>query len=187
MLAFRHLDSNHKLVRWQLVIHGGIDRYSRVAVFLKCASNNQSETVLENFMEACKRFRVPTRIRTDHGTENVAVARVMLEIKGAETNPVLTGRSVHNQRIERLWVDFGSQVIHYFRDVFHHLESCCNLDPLIELHLFALYFIFLPRINPMLAEFATAWTTTRCAQVEISVHYKYGHWIFTCLRTRVKF
>ena len=63
LLAFRHLDSNHKLVRWQLVIHGGIDGYSRVVVFLKCASNNQSETVLENFMEACQRFRVPTRIR----------------------------------------------------------------------------------------------------------------------------
>ena len=89
----------HKLVRWRLVIHGGIDGYSRLVVFLKCPSNNQSETVLENFMEACERFRVPTRIRTDHGTENVAVARAMLEIKGAETNPVLTGRSVHNQRI----------------------------------------------------------------------------------------
>ena len=74
-------------------------------------------------MEACKRFLVPTRIRTDHGTENVAVARAMLEIKGAETNPVLTGRSVHNQRIERLWVDLGAQVIHYFRDVFHHLKN----------------------------------------------------------------
>ena len=126
-------------------------------MFLKCASNNQSETVLENFMEACKRFRVPTRLLTDHGTENVAVARAMLEIKGAETNPVLTGRSVHNQRIERLWVDLGAQVIHYFRDVFHHLESCCNLDPLNELHLFALHFVFLPRINRILVEFVTAW------------------------------
>ena len=156
LLAFRHLDSNHKLVRWRLVIHGGIDGYSRVVVFLKCASNNQSETVLENFMEACERFHVPTHVRTDHGTENVAVARAMLEIKGAETNPVLTGRSVHNQRIERLWVDLGAQVIHYFRDVFHHQESCCNLDPLNELHLFA-HFVFLPRINRMLAEFITAW------------------------------
>ena len=126
-------------------------------MFLKCATNNQSETVLENFMEAFQCFHVPTRIRTDHGTENVAVARAVLEIKGAETNPVLTGRLVHNQRIERLWVDLGTQVIHYFRDVFHHLESCCNLDPLNELHLFTLHFVFLPRINRMLAEFVTAW------------------------------
>ena len=153
--AFRYLDSNHKLVRLRLVIHGGMDGYSRVVVFLKCTSNNQSETVLENFMEACERFRVPSHICTDHGTKNVAVAKAILEIKGAETNLVLTWRSLHSQRIERLWVDFGAQVIHYFRDVFHHLENRRNLDPVNELHLFALHFAFLPRINPMFAEFVT--------------------------------
>ena len=57
-------------------------------------------------MEACHCFRVPTRIRTDHGTENVAVARGMLESKGGET--IFTGRSVRYQRIERLWVDLGA-------------------------------------------------------------------------------
>ena len=73
-------------------------------MFLKCASNNQGETVLETFMQACESFCAPIRIRTDHGTENVVVARAMPEIKRAETNPVLTGRSVHNQRIKRLWL-----------------------------------------------------------------------------------
>ena len=62
-------------------------------------------------MEACKHFCVPTRIRTDHETENLAVARAMLEIKGAETNPVFTGQSVHNQKIERCWMDLGAQFI----------------------------------------------------------------------------
>ena len=62
-------------------------------------------------MEACKHFCVPTRIRTDHETENLAVARAMLEIKGAETNPVFTGKLVHNQKIERCWMDFGTQFI----------------------------------------------------------------------------
>ena len=57
-------------------------------------------------MEACHCFRVPTRIRTDHSTENVAVARGMLEIKGGET--IFTGQPVRNQRIERLWVDLGA-------------------------------------------------------------------------------
>ena len=157
LIIFELFSNNHKFVRWRLVIHEGIDGYSSVVVFLKCASNNQSETILENILETCERFRVPTRIRTDHGTENIAVARAMLEIKWAETNPVLTGRSVHNQRIERLWMDLDAQVIHYFRDVFHHLESCCNLDPLNELQLFALQFLFSPRENQMLAEFVTAW------------------------------
>ena len=125
-------------------------------MFLKFANNNQSETVLENFMEACEGFRVPTRIRTDHGTKNVVEARAMLEIKGRETNPVLTGRLVHKEMIERLWVDLVDHVIHYFRDVFHHLRSLCNLDALNELRLFVLHFVFLPRISQMLAELVTA-------------------------------
>ena len=101
-------------------------------------------------MEACKHFCVPTRIRTDHETENLAVARAMLEIKGAETNPVFTGQSVHNQKIERCWILVLSSL-------FYHLESRCNLDLLNELHLFPLHFVFLARINRILAEIVTAW------------------------------
>ena len=122
-------------------------------MFLKFAINNQSETVLENFMEACERFRVPTRI---HGTKNVVEARAMLEIKGRETNPALTRRLVHKEMIERLWVDLGDHVIRYFREVFHHLRSLCNLDALNELRLFFFHFVFLPRISRMLAELVTA-------------------------------
>ena len=80
----------------------------------------------------------------------------MLEIKELESNPVLTRRSVHNQRNERLWMALGAHVIHYFRDVFHLLESSWDLDPLNELHLFELHFVFLPRMSRMFAEFITA-------------------------------
>lgn len=41
------------------------------------------------------------KIRTDHGTGNIEVERYMLEKHGVEGNPVITGKSVHNQRIER--------------------------------------------------------------------------------------
>ena len=53
-------------------------------------------------------------------------------------------------------MNLGAQVIHYFRDIFHNLQSRCNLDPLNELQLFVLRFVFLPRRNRMLAEFVTA-------------------------------
>ena len=33
-----HIDGNHKLIRWNFVIHGGIDGYSRKIVFLKCST-----------------------------------------------------------------------------------------------------------------------------------------------------
>ena len=38
--AIWHIDGHHKLIRWRMVIHGGVDRYSRMIVFLKCSPNN---------------------------------------------------------------------------------------------------------------------------------------------------
>ena len=35
-----HLDGYHKLIRSDLVIHGGIDGYSRIVTYLKVATNN---------------------------------------------------------------------------------------------------------------------------------------------------
>ena len=49
-----HIDGNHKLIRWKVVIHGGIDGHSRTIVFLKCATNNRADTVLCAFREAVK-------------------------------------------------------------------------------------------------------------------------------------
>ncbi|CAB3997619.1 hypothetical protein AC249_AIPGENE26499 [Paramuricea clavata] len=73
-----HLDGNHKLITWQIIIHGGIDGFSRAVVFLKASTNNKSCTVLNLFQAATHVFHYLRRIRTDHGTENIAVAREML-------------------------------------------------------------------------------------------------------------
>ena len=47
-----HIDGHHKLIRWRIVTHGGIDGYSRLIVYLKASSNNKSQTVLANFLRA---------------------------------------------------------------------------------------------------------------------------------------
>ena len=78
----------------------------------------------------------------------------MLEITGRETNPVSTERLVHKEMIERLWVDLGDHLYHYFRDLFYHLRRRCNFDALNDLPLFVLHIIFLP--SRMLPEFVTA-------------------------------
>lgn len=99
-----HVDGNHKLIRWRLVIHGCIDGFSRVITFLKC-SNNRSETVLDAFIKATQEFGTPSRIRTDLGGENVAIWRYMEQARGSGRSSYITGCSVHNTRIERLWVE----------------------------------------------------------------------------------
>ena len=36
-----HIDGHHSLIRWRIVIHGGIDGYSRLIVFLHASTNNR--------------------------------------------------------------------------------------------------------------------------------------------------
>ena len=50
--AVWHIDGNHKLIRWRMVVHGGVDGYSRSIVYLQCSTNNRTTTVLSAFREA---------------------------------------------------------------------------------------------------------------------------------------
>uniref|UniRef100_A0A7M5TZP3 Integrase catalytic domain-containing protein n=1 Tax=Clytia hemisphaerica TaxID=252671 RepID=A0A7M5TZP3_9CNID len=155
--ALWHMDGFHKMIRWRLVIHGCIDGYSRLITFLNCSNNNRADTVLNLFIGSLNRFRCPLRIRSDHGMENTSVARWMLENLGVDKKPFITGRSVHNQRIERLWVDVKGYVASLFIDLFRAMETDGLLDIDDELHLFCLHFVFIPRINRLLNEFSSSW------------------------------
>ena len=153
----RHIDGNHKLIRWRIVIHGGIDGFSRTIVYLSCKTNNEASTVLDLFVNAVQQFHVPCRVRCDHGTENIEVAKWMLHHHGTASNPVLTGRSVHNQRIERLWRDAIQSFIGMYKQLFYFMESHNILDPLNEVHIYALHYVYLPRIQRSIEEFTLQW------------------------------
>ena len=151
-----HLDGNHKMIRWRLVIHAGVDGFSRLITYIKCANNNSADTVLQEFKNGVAIYGLPCSVRTDCGGENVDVWRHMLATH-LDPSCVLTGSSVHNERIERLWRDVTRCVSSSFIDMFYELEGEGILDPSNEVDVFCLQVVFLPRINKQLSEFQGGW------------------------------
>lgn len=80
------------LIRWRIVIHGFIDGYSRLITGLRAHNNNRGETVLQLFLEAAALFGVPSRLRGDHGVENILLAAFMEAFRGLRRGSYIWGR-----------------------------------------------------------------------------------------------
>lgn len=52
------------------MIHGGIDGYSRVIIYL-CCSTNKSSTGMTEFYKATRMYGIPSKVYSDKGGENI--------------------------------------------------------------------------------------------------------------------
>ncbi|XP_033095396.1 uncharacterized protein LOC117099975 isoform X2 [Anneissia japonica] len=140
-----------------MVVHGCIDGSSHLVPYLRCENNNRASTVFEMFVRATSVYGIPSRVRSDHGLENLHVALFMNMVRGNQRGSHITGRSVHNQRIERFWRDVHTQVLITFKDVFYGLVDSDQLDVENHSHLQALHAVYVPVINNRLELFRQAW------------------------------
>ena len=148
-----------RIRRWRLVIHAGVDGYSRIPVYCHCSDNNKSDTVTQLFLEAVSKYGLPSRVRCDKGNENHGVGYFMLSHaqRGPERGSIIPGRSVHNQRVERFWRDLFVGCISVFYHLFNHMEDTGLLDPMNAVDLFCLHFVYKPYINYAIQLFVDAW------------------------------
>ena len=109
------------------------------------------------WLVATERFGLPSCVRSDFGGENYLVAQHMIRHRGVDRGSMLTGSSAHNQRIERLWVDMYRSVTMLYYRLFYFMEQQGLLDALNEVHLFALHYVYMQRINEGVKLFQEGW------------------------------
>ena len=66
---------------------------------MRCSNSNRADDVLGAFASACETYGVTSRVRCDHGGENVLVGVLMNLLRGLRRGSFITGRSVHNQSV----------------------------------------------------------------------------------------
>lgn len=74
---------------------------------------------------------------------------------------LLSLRSVHNVRIERLWVDLTTTLGAKWAEFFQLLEVQYGLDPNNSNHLWLVHYLYLPEINAELHFFVETWNHHR--------------------------
>jgi hypothetical protein len=82
------------LQRYGIIIHAFIDGYLCLVLGLRAHSNNLAKTVLQLFEDITNEFGFPSRVRADHGMENLLVAAAMEAVQGPNRGSYIWGKLV---------------------------------------------------------------------------------------------
>ena len=157
-------------------------------MFLQASTNNRASTVLRLFQDAVARYNIPSHVRSDYGMENIAVARFMLVNRGLNRGSFITGSSVRNQIIERLWRETNRLIASQFVNIFLYLEQQNIFHPDSELCVLTLHLVYLPLVNDALNTFVEHWNshpvTSACNYTPIQLWVRglvasRKHWLFS--------
>ncbi|KAG6914616.1 hypothetical protein DXG01_016286 [Tephrocybe rancida] len=157
----RIINSYHRVIGPTTATFGThhIQRYGflRLLLGVRASNNNRADMVLKLFEDITAVFGYPSCVQGDHGIENLLVAARMEEVRGQDCGSYIWGRSVHNIRIKRLWVDVTRGVGKKWKDFFCHLKVHDGLNADLDAHIWLLHYLFLDAINVDLTMWANIW------------------------------
>lgn len=125
-----HMDGHDKLKPFGFAIHGAIDGFSKYLLWLEVATtNNNPDVIATYYLNALKKYGLPTVVRSDRGTENTSVECLQIALRFndddyfAADKSFIKGRSVRNQRIESWWRQLRRMMSGFFIDLFKKMED----------------------------------------------------------------
>ena len=91
-----HIDANHKLIRWYIIILEVIDGFICLPLSLECIDSNKASIILLCILKSVNTCGMPSRVRSNQDKENVNVVIVEQEKEAClqvklHTTSVLSG------------------------------------------------------------------------------------------------
>ncbi|XP_051157073.1 uncharacterized protein LOC127279030 [Leptopilina boulardi] len=163
-----HTDGYDKLKPFGFAIHGCIDGFSRMILWLEVATtNNDPKVTAHYFLKTVLQLKfLPTVMRSDKGSENTLMESLQICLRSKDDDQFsgeksfIKGKSVHNQRIESYW----GQMRRHSADFYIQFFKCMvekNLFDGSKLHKMCLQYCFGPMITKDLEMTKTLWNEHR--------------------------
>ena len=184
-----HIDGYDELKPYGFSIHGCIDGFSRRIIWLKVAPSNKNPSAIASYYYSAVRemHGIPTRIRSDDGTENSIIEPIQIFLRSAHDDEFarignfLKGTSPANQQIESLWSQLAKDRPMWWSQFFAELSSLGFIDgsrPIVQK---CLRFCFMRLLREELEEFKNRWNCHLIAKSRASTLPRRRPYLLYCL------